>query len=302
MKLPTVLLPLAFCIGLTACGGGGGGGSDSGGSEPASLRFAEDTMLIPIADARVDQFIANFSALQSNLPDDDLTGTWLFLSVEAGADQLVDKDPAKQTAPLAVSSYVDSFVVVLSLEERNGILKVFQCGAGGWEDAEIDAYQITRDSSGNKVILKDVDSSFDYTPEATARNNKVLRFSGENNRGTRHSEDNFRKLHYYTTATAVAYVKVSSQMNAVIGTYSDAFRDGDLVACAMSGQYESMTGMNPATGSRTYISASSTLTYYVDGLTVYDMPQEEYQWLDTLPGRFRLEQEGRVGDLQILVE
>lgn len=304
MKLQTVLLPLAFCIGLTACGGGGGdsGGDARSGSEPTANHFADDAMFVPIADARVDQFIANFSALQSNLPDDDLTGTWLHFSVEAGADQLMDKEPANQAAPLAVSSYIDSSVNVMSVEERDGIVKVFYCGTGGREGGEEVAYQITRGTGGNEVTLQVVDSIFDYVLEGTARNNKVLRFSGDNNRGSTHSEDNFRKLHLYTFAIAEAYVKVSSQLNAVIGKYNDAPHDGDPVACTMLNQYETMTGMNPATGSRTSIYAPSTLIYQIDGLAIEDMPQEEYQWLDTPFGGFRLEQEGRVGDLQILVE
>lgn len=304
MKLSTVLLPLVFCIALTACGGGGGGGDgeggDRGGSSPASLQFAEDTMFVPIADARIDHLIANFSSLQSSQPDDDLTGTWLHFVVEAGADQTVDKDPANREAPLAVSSYIETSVAVISMEEHNDTITVFQCGAGGWEEGKEESYQIIR-SIGNGVTLQEIDTAFNHVFEATVQNNKTLRLSGINRRGTYHTEDP-RELHYFTYASAEGYVKLSAEMNAVMGAYTDSLRDGDPVACIFLSQYETMTGMNPDIGSRTYFGGGGMLIRYVDGLVVSDMPTEDFNWPETLPGAFRLQQGDRVGELQVLVE
>ena len=302
MKLGNILWLTAFALVLPGCGGGGGGNSGGDTSSRESTQyFANANEFVPYADTMIDSFIQTYSNYQNDEYDDDLTGTWLYLQAEAGTDQIMDSDPANQLIPLDSSSYEQRNINVVSIQESGDTLTVYECGGAGLDGVGAFVYTFTRLGDGNQISMHEQGESEEWALQGSIVNNKILRFS-TTQKGSFLSYQLPPDIHRYTSATSVTYVKISRELNALVGAYNDAIHDGSPVQCLDTSQVQEFTGMFPNASRMTFNNSDVKLKYYVDGLSVMDMPVEQYQGIGYSDTSMILEQNGVQGKLQFLIQ
>lgn len=303
MKLSAVL-PLLLCLGLSACGGGGGGdggGDDRNASDSSgnTNRFAHRNEFVPAANAMADDFIASAYDSMGDTADNDLTGTWVYLLAEAGADQIMAEEAENQSEPLYTESYKDRQVMVLSVQDMGDTLIMYECGMAAQDGAGAFIFTYTRSDDVDEITMWENSKNFART--GTVENNRVLRFSDAYGGSFLHRDLN-NVLHRFTSSTSLAYVKVSPQLNAVMGVLNDAAHADEPVLCADMGLFEWFEGMNPNKGRKLGYNAQADLTYFVPGLSVEDMPKGQFEWLGRNGLNYQLQSRAGAGNLQLLVE
>ena len=302
---PFAVLPLLLCLGLSACGGGGGGnggGDDDRRSTDTTAdtnRFGKPSDFVPFADAMVDDLIAATSGSLLGTSDYDLTGTWVFLRADVGTSQLMSGDTEEESVPLDTESYKDRQVMVFSVEDMGGYLVMSECGKAGRDSGDDKLFTYTLSDDGKAISMWDDYEAFAI--KGTVENNRVLRFSNAYY-GTSFLSRLDGRLIRFAFSTSITYIKISPQVDAVMGILNDAAHSDEPVLCASMDLYEWFEGMNPNRGQKLGYNSRAELTHYDPTLSVENMPTSEYEWLGRIGRNYQLQSEAGAGDLKLLVE